>query len=430
MPRNKLHLLSSLQVERLSHSDTDQMHNDGGGLYLYIRNYGDKEWIFRYTSPITKQRRKQSLGSYRDTNLKQARVLASQKRSLLDSGLDPLIEADKQIQNEAKALSERKRQIKHSVYNVFMDWKLVELQNRKDKGEEIKRSFEKDIFPIIGDKPINEVTKDDIKSVLQRPLRRKAQSMANKLLANLKQFFGYADDEELISLDPTRRLIKARVGGREKSRKRYLDEQELFRLKELLPQSGLRTEYQALIWFLLSTGCRVNEVLRAKWEHFEISKRIFIIPSEHSKNTLKHEVFLSHFALKQLIILKKTRTTEWLVPNRKSDGPITRQVLTKQVMDRQQEPSEKNRVPNPQALVLPKGRWVIHDLRRTAGTIMQELGVLPHIVKKCLNQKIEDRIIETYQRASLIQEQKEAFEKLGQYLIKIDKQKNIKPNNQ
>lgn len=423
MPKNKLHLLSALQIERLSHSDSDQMFNDGGGLYLFVRHYGDKEWIFRYTSPITKQRRKQSLGSYRDTNLKQARLLASQKRKIIDSGLDPLVEADKQKQQESKAYSERKRQLKHTVRNVFKDWKQVELQNRKDEGEEIERAFEKDVFPATGDKPIDEVSKDDIKSILERLLRRKAKVMANRLLSYLKQFFGYAEDEELISVNPTRRLTKERVGGKEKSRKRYLEEQELALLQKLLPQSGLRKEYQALIWLLLATGCRVNEILRAEWVHFIIVKRMLIIISEHAKNTLKHEVYLSRFALKQLIILKKTRTTQWLVPNRQSDGPITRQVLTKQVTDRQQESSEKNRVHNPQALVLPKGRWVIHDLRRTAGTIMQELGIMPHIIKKCLNQKIEDKIIETYQRASLIHEQKEAFEKLGQYLLAIGQKK-------
>lgn len=423
MPKNKLHLLSALQIERLSHSDNDQMFNDGGGLYLFVRNYGEKEWIFRYTSPITKQRRKQSLGSYRDTNLKQARTLASQKRILLDSGLDPLIEADKQLQQENKELAERKRLQGNTVRNVFESWKQNELQNRKDKGCEINRAFEKDVFPLIGDTPINEVTRQEIRSILERLTKREAKSMANRLLANLKQFFGYAEDEELINLDPTRRLTKERVGGKEKSRKRYLEEQELILLKDLLPQSGLRNEYQTLIWFLLATGCRVNEALRAKWEHFDISRRMFVIPSEHAKNTLKHDIYLSRFALKQLIILKKTRTTQYLVPNRKSDGPITRQVLTKQVTDRQQEPSEKNRAHNPQALVLPKGRWVIHDLRRTAGTIMQELGIMPHIIKKCLNQKIEDKIIETYQRASLIHEQKEAFEKLGQYLLTIGQNK-------
>ena len=31
---------------------------------------------------------------------------------------------------------------------------------------------------------------------------------------------------------------------------------------------------------------------------------------------------------------------------------------------------------------------------------------MPHIIKKCMNQKIEDRIMETYQRAALVDAQK------------------------
>lgn len=141
-----------------------------------------------------------------------------------------------------------------------------------------------------------------------------------------------------------------------------------------------------------------------------------LIPAEHSKNTNNHHVYLSEFALRQLSQLHETRTTEWLVPNRTGDGPVTRQVLTKQVTDRQQDVGVKGRVANNHSLILPNGKWVIHDLRRTTATLMQELGILPHIIKKCLNQKTEDKIMETYQRAELVVQQREAFEKLGDFL--------------
>jgi integrase len=71
------------------------------------------------------------------------------------------------------------------------------------------------------------------------------------------------------------------------------------------------------------------------------------------------------------------------------------------------------------SLELLNGHWTTHDLRRTAATIMQELGVMPHIIKKCLNQRMSDPIMETYQRAELKAEQKEAFIKLGNYLANI-----------
>lgn len=419
MPKAGLHLLSAPKVERLPASGRDRMINDGGGLYLYIRRYGAREWIFRYSSPVTKQRRKQSLGTYPDTSLKEARRLASEKREMLSRGCDPLWEAEKHRQAEVKGLAERLEKQRNTVKAVFDFWKQAELQNRKDKGEEIKRAFEKDVFPVIGSKPIGEVTRQDIKTILERPLRRKVKRMANRLLSDLKQFFGYADDEELITQDPTRRLIKERVGGKEKSRQRYLSQKELELLAQLLPTSGLKEESQYLIWLLLATGCRVNEILRASWEDVDWGNRVLHIPAEHSKNTVKHDVYLSDFALHQLLALKETKTTDWIVPNRSGTGPVTRQVLTKQVTDRQQPPSEKNRLHNSRTLVLPGGRWVIHDLRRTAGTLMQEMGILPYLIKKCLNQKTEDKIIETYQRAALMEQQREAFQQLGSRLDSI-----------
>ncbi len=415
MPKSGLHLLSAPKVERLQSVGRDQMINDGGGLYLYLRRYGAREWVFRYSSPVTQQRRKQSLGTYPDTSLKEARRLASEKRDMLSRGCDPLLEVEKHRLAEAKGLAERQEKQRNTVKAVFEEWKGAELQNRKDKGEEIKRAFEKDVFPVIGTKPIGEVSRQDIKTILERLLRRKVKRMANRLLSDLKQFFGYADDEELIEQDPTRRLIKERVGGKEKSRQRYLNQKELELLVKLLPTSGLKEESRYLIWLLLATGCRVNEILRARWADVDWQSRVLHIPAEHSKNTLKHDVYLSDFAVQQLLALKETKTSDWIVPNRSGTGPVTRQVLTKQVTDRQQPPSEKNRLQHSQTLVLPGGRWVVHDLRRTAGTLMQEMGVMPHIIKKCLNQRSDDRIVETYQRAELIKQQQAAFEKLGNF---------------
>ncbi|HRQ60711.1 MAG TPA: hypothetical protein PLO23_04265, partial [Alphaproteobacteria bacterium] len=72
------------------------------------------------------------------------------------------------------------------------------------------------------------------------------------------------------------------------------------------------------------------------------------------------------------------------------------------------------------------GHWSAHDLRRTSATIMQELGVFPHIIKKCLNQRIGDLIAETYQQANLWEMQQEAFNRLGDYLSTIRPQPDFR----
>jgi len=50
---------------------------------------------------------------------------------------------------------------------------------------------------------------------------------------------------------------------------------------------------------------------------------------------------------------------------------------------------------------------------------MEELGVAPNVIERCLIQKSKDRIVETYQRAELVSKQKRAFNRLGEYLSKI-----------
>lgn len=416
MPKAEMHLLSNAKVKAFPPMNKDYTISDGGGLYLFVRAYDRKEWFFRFTSPLTGQRRKQSLGRYPDVSLQQARKIAASHRATLDQNQDPLFETEKKRRKQEKEHKTQKQNERHSVEAVFRMWKQADLQNRKDLGIDTERAFVKDVFPIVGRKPISEVDRQDIRDILDRPLSRKSKRMANRLLSDLKQFMGYAQDEELTKDDPTRRMFKSRVGGIEKPRERVLLPEERTMLMQKLPASGLPANYQRAIWLMLATGCRVDEISRAEWSHIDFNDGTLTIPTEHSKNKNQHKIYLSDFALEQLRALEEEKHSDWLFPNRTSSGPIHRQTISKQITDRQRGKKIKGRTQQCNSLILLGPRWTAHDLRRTAATIMQELGVMPHIVKKCMNQKIEDRIMETYQRAALADMQKQAFDKLGMYL--------------
>ncbi len=419
MPATKMHVLSDAKARAAEPRENDYTISDGGGLYLYVRTYGKKEWFFRYTSPLTGKRRKQSLGRFPDVLIQQARKIAANQRATLDKKQDPLFESEKERREQEKSHQTQKQRERHTVEAVFQMWKRADLQNRKDKGTDAERAFIKDVFPVMGRKPISEVTRQDIRDVLDRPLGRKSKRMANRLLSDLKQFIGYAQDEELTENDPTRRMFKSRVGGIEKSRERTLSTDERIILAQKLPFSGISANYQRAIWLMLATGCRVDEISRAEWSHIDFNSRTLTIPVAHAKNKTQHKIYLSDFVLEQLQALEKERYSDWLFPNRSNSGPIHRQTISKQIADRQRGKKIKGRTKQNESLHLIGPRWTAHDLRRTAATIMQELGVVPHIVKKCMNQKIEDQIMETYQRASLIDMQRNAFNKLGKKLEQL-----------
>lgn len=56
---------------------------------------------------------------------------------------------------------------------------------------------------------------------------------------------------------------------------------------------------------------------------------------------------------------------------------------------------------------------------------MGSLKVPPHVIEKCLNHMEENRIIRTYQQASLMEEREDAFNKLGMKLAALSGLSNI-----
>jgi hypothetical protein len=80
-----LQRLSPLTVERIK--ATGYLH-DGGGLYLQVAATGGKSWVFRFS--LAKRRRDMGLGPYPDVGLAAARKAASEARSLVKAGQDPI----------------------------------------------------------------------------------------------------------------------------------------------------------------------------------------------------------------------------------------------------------------------------------------------------------------------------------------------------
>ena len=236
-----------------------------------------------------------------------------------------------------------------------------------------RTAFIKDVFPVIGRKPISEITRQDIRSA-GSPAGPQKQAHGKSTLSDLKQFIGYAQDEELTENDPTRRMFKSRVGGIEKSRERVLSADERTMLAQKLPTSDLPANYQRAIWLMLATGCRVDEISRAEWAHVDFKNSTLTIPVAHAKNKIQHKIYLSDFALQHLHALKSQRYSDWIFPNRTSTGPIHRQTISKQIADRQRDKKIKGRTKHNNSLHLIGSRWSAHDLRRTASTMMQELG--------------------------------------------------------
>jgi integrase len=408
---------------------------DGDGLYLRIRaGEGSKVWFYRYT--MGGVARKMQLGVFPSMGLNAARQIAVEMTGKRRQGIDPIVEAAA-IAQAAEAAADNKAKIlateaaRLTVKQLFERWERLELKARKDQGAEVRRSFEKDVLPEIGDVVAEDVKRSMIAACLDRVVERGAPIIARNLLGDLRQMFGFAIKREYVEHDPTSHL-KCDDFGRKVERDRVLGDAEIKLLPEKLAGASMQETSIAAVWIMLSTCCRVGEISQARWEHIDLVAGTWWIPPANAKNSKEHTVVLSDFAkvhfqtLRRLVDeasvdkngTKVEEPSSWVLPASHRDGHVCLKSLAKQIGDRQRGDNApmKNRCMRTQALVLPKGKWTPHDLRRTGATLMGKLGVRPDVIEKCLNHVEQNRLVRIYQKQMLLEEQAVAWRLLGERL--------------
>ena len=396
--------------------------SDGGELRADLLEAGGRRVArFSYRFQIDGTRREMRLGTWPDVSLADLRAKRDQARALVREGIDPRAAArEEKAKIEIKAVT---------VKDVFEQWEILHLKRAyKDGGIEVRRYFEKDILPHIGALPIENLHRRHVAELVDKVLARGAPVAAKMLLSNFRQLTRWALARGYLEADPTAALSKASIktnGPRE----RVLSEAEVRTLPAILPQAGLPPWAPPAIWLILATACRVGELLSSRWDDFDLARREWTIPAPHSKNAKAHVIDLSDFALAQLEELARLRTGPWLITGRlipqegEEPKPIVINALAKALADRQKAPDApifKNRsITHPRALILPGGNWTPHDLRRTAATFMQGLGVLPAVIEKCLNHTEANRMVQVYQRHDYRAERRDAFNRLGHHLASL-----------
>jgi integrase len=217
----------------------------------------------------------------------------------------------------------------------------------------------------------------------------------NRARSALSAFFGWAITEGLLETNPVQGTAKVNEGG---SRERVLAQDELRQLWHALG-SG---RFADLVRLLLLTGQRRNEIGNLQWNEIDLKRKLIVLPPERTKNKRKHELPLSHQAL--LILERQPR---------RNFSPF----LFSDVQGYKDWDSAKARLDKR----LHIADWHLHDLRRTAATMMGELGILPHIIEAILNHVSGHRagVAGVYQRAKYEGPMRDALTKWADHIDQI-----------
>lgn len=411
---------------------------DGDGLQLRIAPDGVKTWLVRFMLD-GKERQYRLPELYGDgagkIGLKQAREQSAHIRSMARQGIDIQVK----LENERRTvinLQEAEIAKSKTIEDLFEEW--VKTVDRKDGGKELRRTFTGDVFPVAGRIHLSKIQPEHIETILRRVVDRGANRVSVLLFADLKQMFRWASKRRAwknLFDDPTsevelRSLLPKAYTGEERTR--TLSEAEIRELPSKLSASGLTTKIQIAIWLMVSTCTRIGELIQTKWEDIDLETGIWVIPKEITKSGKQHTVFLSDFAQQKFENLQRLSTSEtWCFPDKHNTTHLCIKSPTKQIHDRQlavlgRKPL-KNRSTRLDALLLQKGEWTPHDLRRTGATMMQALNIDPVVIERVLNHVEPNKLRRTYQTFDYSETKREAWHKLGQRLSELTQQQVVTP---
>lgn len=400
--------LTDIQIKAwLKSQERFEGRSDGNGLYLcYRKEFSIPKWRFRYS--YGGKARAMWIGSYGDLPLAKARERARELSARVALGYD--VAGEKQERKASTLAKIEKEKNARRVSDLALEYYEKQIVGRWKHPDILRRRIEKDINPHIGIIKVEDVKPGDIDMMLQSIVQRGAPTIANDVLRWIKRIFNYGIKRHYLSFNPAAAFDNNDAGGQEKSRARFLSEEEitlLFRAMKIA--KGFSRQNEITFKLLLLLCCRKMELCSAKWEEFNLEEGIWHL--KNTKNGDNLDIPLPKLSLVWLNELKQLSLgSEWVLPARKMQNRMIPHIA-------------ESTLPVALAKLKPHMKEVegftIHDFRRTARTHLAFLGIDPVVAERCLNHRIKG-VEGIYNRHNYFNERKLALNKLADFLAEIE----------
>ncbi|ELX9103324.1 tyrosine-type recombinase/integrase [Salmonella enterica] len=391
--------LTNTEVLRAKALEKDLTLHDGDGLFLIVKTSGKKLWRFRYQRPATKQRTMMGLGAFPALSLADARGLRADYLALLANGIDPQIQAEVAEEQQQIALD--------SIFStVAANWfKLKSKSVPPDYAKDIWRSLEKDVFPAIGEIPVQQIKARTLIEALEPIKARGALETVRRLVQRINEIMIYAVNTGLIDANPASGIGMA-FEKPKKQNMPTLRPEELPKLMHSLVMSNLSVSTCCFIEWQLLTLVRPSEASGARWAEIDLDTKLWTIPAERMKAKREHIVLLSPQALEILDVMKPISAhREHVFPSRNDP---------KQAMNSQTANAALKRIGF-------GGKLVAHGLRSIASTAMNEAGFSPDIIEAALAHSDKNEVRRAYNRSTYLEQRKDLMSWWGLFVNKTIK---------
>lgn len=390
--------LNARQVDAAKPREKAYKLADGAGLYLEVVPSGSRYWRMKYR--FNGKEKRMAFGVYPAVSLAQARALRDEAKKKLAEGIDPSF-----AKKEEKLV--RDVQLNNTFQAVALEWHGTKV-SRWSEGyaSDIIEAFNKDIFPYIGQQPVNEIKPLVLLNVLRRMESRGATEKAKKVRQRCSEVFRYAIVTGRAEYNPAADLTSA-MSGHESKHYPFLTVEELPDFFKALSSYTGSPLVVLAARLLILTGVRTGELRGAFWSEFDLEKAVWEIPAERMKMKRPHLVPLSTQALEIVQQLKVMSGQYPLVfPGRNDPRKTMSEASINQVFKR----------------IGYTGKVTGHGFRHTMSTILHEEGFNTAWIETQLAHVDKNAIRGTYNHALYLEGRREMMQWYADYIGDLGKE--------
>lgn len=389
----QINKLSATAVKTAKPKDKTIRMADGGGLYLEIRPTGSRYWRLKYRH--AGKEKLLAIGTYPDVTLADARKARDKAKEQLAEGVDPSMakQLERQLGQQVAA---------NTFQLVAQEWleRVHQHDVVPDHYQRNRRRLERDAFPVLGKRPLSEITAAELLTCLRRIEERGHVETAHRVKTLCGQVFRYGISTGRAERDPTPDLRGALRPSKTKNHPALTDPKEVAELLRAIDGYGGLPVTIAALKLAPLVFTRPGELRHARWADIDLEDATWSFVASKTDEPL-----IVPLPTQAVEILRDlyglTGRSEFVFPGARSNKRPMSNVAMKAALDRMGF----------------KGQMTVHGFRAMARTILAErLNYPENYIEQQLAHTVRDTNGRAYNRTQYLEQRREMLQSWADYL--------------